>query len=88
MAILDIASARFRRIQALQDELETTRALLDERKYVQRAKTLLSRLHGLDEESAHSTLRQLAMNQRISLGAAAKNVIATLESIPRSTDKT
>jgi response regulator NasT len=81
-AILQLAIARFRKFRTLQDELDSARERLEERKSVDRAKALLIKHHGLDEERAHHTLQQLAMKQRISLSAAAKNVSAMLDVLP------
>ncbi|MDX1516692.1 MAG: ANTAR domain-containing protein [Woeseiaceae bacterium] len=82
-ALLNLAVARFRKFRSLQRELESTRDKLAERKSVDRAKALLIKHHCLDEVAAHHALQQLAMNQRISLRDAARNVIAMLETLPK-----
>lgn len=83
-SILDLASARFRQFKSMRDELRQAREQLDERRNFDKAKALLIRHHGLDENSAHKTLQQIAMNQRISLSDAANNVIAMLAALPDS----
>lgn len=80
-SILDLASARFEQFKAMRDELHTARTALEERKRLDRAKSLLMQLHGLTEADAHRTLQQLAMNQRISISTAAGNVIAMSQAL-------
>lgn len=80
-SILDLASARFEQYQAIRDELHSARTALEERKRLDHAKSLLMQLHGLTEADAHRALQQLAMNQRISISAAAGNVIAMSQAL-------
>lgn len=62
-AIMDLAIARFREYKALRDELLATRNELAERKLIDRAKGILMKRKGLDEEQAYQMLRKLAMNK-------------------------
>lgn len=74
--ILDVAIARFREHQKLRDELDDTRTRLADRRDVDRAKAVLMRLRQLDEEAAYALLRKSAMARRITLGEAARTVLA------------
>lgn len=61
--ILDAAIARFHMIQRLRTELIATRAALEERKIIDRAKAVLMKARGIDEEAAYTLLRKTAMDQ-------------------------
>jgi two-component system, response regulator / RNA-binding antiterminator len=74
--ILDVAIARFREQQALRDELEKTKSVLNERKTVERAKGILMAERKLSEEEAYRTLRKLAMDQNRRLVEVAESLIA------------
>lgn len=77
--IVEVALARFREFQALRRELEVTRGKLEERKLVEKAKGLLMRQRGYDEEQAYQALRKLAMDRNQRLVDVARNVIDVLE---------
>lgn len=77
--IVEVALARFREFQALRRELEVTRGKLEERKLVEKAKGLLMRQRGYDEEQAYQALRKLAMDRNQRLVEVARNVIDVLE---------
>lgn len=74
--ILDVAIARFLEHQKLRDELDSMRTRLADRRDVERAKELLSRMRKLDEAQAYALLRRSAMAQRVTIGEAARIVIA------------
>lgn len=61
--ILDAAIARFHILQRLRTELVATRAALEERKIIDRAKAVLMKARGIDEEAAYGLLRKTAMDQ-------------------------
>ncbi|NVO24590.1 ANTAR domain-containing protein [Donghicola sp. C2-DW-16] len=61
--ILDAAITRFHMFQRVRKELETTKRALEERKIIDRAKGLLMKARGIDEEAAYSLLRKTAMDQ-------------------------
>ena len=73
--IMRIAMERFEADQKLRAELEDTKARLGERKLVDRAKGILMKHRGIDEDAAYASLRSLAMERGIRLGEAAKQVI-------------
>ncbi|MEM7576302.1 MAG: ANTAR domain-containing protein [Planctomycetota bacterium] len=77
--IIDVAVAHFRQHQAVREELEKTRATLDERKHVDRAKTLLMRQRGIGEPEAYALLRKFAMDRKARIGQVAKQLVATAE---------
>jgi response regulator NasT len=74
--IINIALARFKEQQRLKAELEKTKAKLEERKLIDRAKGILIKTRGFTEDDAYHTLRKLAMDRNIAIGEMAKNVIA------------
>ena len=77
--IVDVAVARFREYQALRDELAQAKDSLEERRDIDRAKTLLIKRQGMSEDAAHQALRKLAMDQGKKLGEVARNVIAIMD---------
>lgn len=77
--ILDVAIARFREHQKLRDELEDMRTRLADRRDVERAKAMLAKLRKLDEAAAYALLRRSAMARRITIGEAARTVLAAAE---------
>jgi response regulator NasT len=61
--ILDAAITRFHMFSRVRKELETTKLALEERKVIDRAKGLLMKARGIDEDAAYSLLRKTAMDQ-------------------------
>lgn len=74
-ALLQLALARFEHDQGLQQMLQQTQTQLAERKLVERARGILMREQGLDEEAAFQRLRQLAMDGGQTLAAVAARLI-------------
>jgi response regulator NasT len=77
--ILDAALVRFEEYQALKTELEVTATKLAERKTIDRAKGILMKQRGLDEDAAYQSLRKLAMQRGMRMGEIAKQVIQAAE---------
>ncbi|GGC03775.1 two-component system response regulator [Marinobacterium zhoushanense] len=77
--ILDVAIARFEEFQSLRSELLQTRTELDDRKVIEKAKGMLMKHQGCDEEQAFRTLRKLAMDRSQKLVDVARSVIKVLE---------
>ena len=73
--IIDVAVARFEDFQRLREELADATLKLSERKVVERAKGLLMKTHGLDEEAAFALLRKTAMDRKLTLAEVAQLVI-------------
>lgn len=74
-AVLDMAVSRFNAFSKLRDELERTRAALDERKLVERAKGILMTSKGMSEAAAYSLLRKAAMNENRRISEVAQSVV-------------
>jgi hypothetical protein len=73
--IVRVAIERFEAERSLRAELEETKARLAERKLLERAKGILMKHRGMDEDEAFAALRTLAMQRGIRLGDAAQQVI-------------
>ncbi len=74
-ALLQLTLARFEHDQALQRDLRHTQTQLAERKLVERARGILMREQGLDEEAAFQRLRQMAMDGGQTLATVAARLI-------------
>lgn len=61
--ILDAAIARFHMFSRMRTELAATKAALEERKIIDRAKGFVMRAKGLDEDAAYALMRKTAMDQ-------------------------
>lgn len=73
--LLQLALARFEHDQALQRDLRQTQTQLAERKLVERARGILMREQGLDEDAAFQRLRQIAMDGGQTLASVALRLI-------------
>lgn len=74
--ILEVAMSRFRLMHQLRQDLEKAKADLASRKTVERAKALLMKERGLEEEQAYKLLRKLSMDTGRPLGAVAADLLA------------
>ena len=61
--VIDTAIARFRMVRQIRTELAETRRALEERKVIDRAKGLIMKAKGIDEDAAYALLRRTAMDQ-------------------------
>lgn len=73
--IIDVAIARFESHQAVKQELAAATKKLSERKRVEKAKGILMKTRGLDEEAAYAALRKLAMERAQPIGKVAEDLI-------------
>lgn len=73
--VLHVAIARFEQDLALREELSKAQAQLASRKLVDKAKGILMREQGLDEDLAYQRLRKLAMDRGEALAQVAQRVI-------------
>ncbi|SCW57535.1 response regulator receiver and ANTAR domain protein [Ancylobacter rudongensis] len=77
--IVDMTISRFRAFSRLRDELEQTRTALEERKTLDRAKGILMKMKGFDEEAAYALLRRTAMNEKKRMVDIAQSVITAAD---------
>ncbi len=77
--ILDAAIARFHLFARMRAELVATKAALEERKVIDRAKGLLMRAKGIDEAEAYALLRRTAMDQGKKLADLAQALVTAAE---------
>jgi response regulator NasT len=75
-SVLEVAMSRFSLMQRLRSDLDKARADLASRKTIERAKGLLMKERGLDEEAAYGVLRKLAMDTGRPIAAVAADLIA------------
>jgi response regulator NasT len=74
--VLEVAMSRFQLIRQLRQDLEKAKADLASRKTVERAKALLMKERGLEEDQAYRLLRKLSMDTGRPLGAVAADLVA------------
>ncbi len=77
--ILDLCISRFNAFARLQEELETTRNALSERKVIDRAKGILMKAKSISEEEAYAMLRKTAMNENKKIAEVAQSVVTAAE---------
>ncbi len=73
--IMDAAIARFHMFSQMRAELKATRQALEERKIIDRAKGLLMKAKGIDEDQAYALLRKAAMDQGVKLADVAQSLV-------------
>lgn len=76
--ILKMTIARFQAFNRLQAELASTKAALEERKLVDRAKLFLMRSQGLSEDEAYQRLRRTAMREGRRMGQVAEALVLSM----------
>jgi len=74
-SVLEVAMSRFELMQKLRTDLAKAKADLASRKAVERAKGLLMKERGLDEDQAYAILRKLAMDAGRPIGAVANDLL-------------
>ena len=77
--VVDVAVVHFEEHQALKRELAETSRKLSERKVIEKAKGILMKSRGMDEEAAYGALRKLAMERSQPLAKVAGNVVDMAE---------
>lgn len=75
-SVLEVAMSRFGLMQQLRSDLKKAKADLADRKVVDRAKGLLMKERGLEEDAAYRLLRKLAMDTGRPLAAVAADLLA------------
>ena len=74
--VLEVALMRFQLMQKLRGDLAKAQADLAARKTIDRAKGLLMKERGFDEDAAYQLLRKLAMDSGRPLAAVAADLVA------------
>ena len=74
-SLVEVAIAQFEEFQTLRAELDDANRKLSERIVVDKAKGLLMKARGLDEEAAYHALRKLAMERGRKLADVARDVV-------------
>jgi response regulator NasT len=80
-----IAMRRFEEFQALRKEAEDLRQALEDRKVIERAKGILMRRAGLDEEEAFKRLQALASNENRKMIEIARMIVTTEKALQAPT---
>ncbi|MDJ0820279.1 MAG: ANTAR domain-containing protein [Paracoccaceae bacterium] len=73
--VMDTAIARFSMVRQMRTELAETRRALEERKVIDRAKGLLMKARGIDEDAAYALLRKTAMDQGRRVADVAESLV-------------
>lgn len=74
-SIISVANERFKEMQALRNELKQTKAQLESRKLIERAKGYIMQQKQIPEGEAYSALRKMAMDQGTPMAMVAQNII-------------
>lgn len=77
--ILDLCISRFNAFTRLQEELDQAKSALQERKVIDRAKSILMAAKKISEEQAYTLLRTTAMNEKKKIADIAQAVITAAE---------
>ena len=78
-AILDMTVTRFNAFERMRTELEETKSALKDRKVIEKAKGILMKSRGLDEEAAYALLRKSAMSSGKRIADVAESLISTFD---------
>lgn len=77
--LMDLVQYQSKRLQEVEQSLEQARTALEERKVLERAKYILMKHRGLEEDEAYRLMRQTAMNQSRRLIEVARSLIEMSE---------
>lgn len=78
-SIVDTAMAQFEEFDRLKRELKKKTQQLEDGKVVQHAKSILMKQRRCSESEAHQSLQKMAMDRNLSLGDAAKQIVAVAD---------
>lgn len=70
---------RFEQFQELEQENESLKQALSDRKVIERAKGILMKRAGIDEETAYKRLRRMATDNRMKIAEAADRVLSVAD---------
>ncbi len=79
MPVIELALARFKDLQRLEQEVEGLKDALETRKLIERAKGVLMELHGLTEADAFNRMRRASMDSRKSMREVAEAILLTYQ---------
>ena len=82
---IQVAMARFRQFQVVQNEAQDLRRALSERKIIERAKGVLMKKAGLDESAAFRRLQNVASNKNQKLVEIAQMILTAEEAFTPGT---
>ena len=77
--LLDLTISRFNAFARLRAELDQAKSALAERKLIDRAKGILMKAKGFDEEAAYQLMRRTAMNEKKRIAEIAQSIITAAE---------
>jgi len=77
--VIGLAMRRFEQFQALQKEASDLRQALEDRKVIEKAKGVLMKKTGLDEQDAFRRLQKLASEKNLKLAQLAKMILTAEE---------
>ena len=77
--VLDAAVARFNMLHKMRAELAQTRAALEERKLIDRAKGIIMRARNLPEDEAYALMRKTAMEKGRKIAEIAQAIVTASE---------
>ncbi|MEM6310951.1 MAG: ANTAR domain-containing protein [Pseudomonadota bacterium] len=77
--IMSAAITRFNMVRRMRDELTETKRALEERKIIDRAKGLLMKARGIDEEAAYAILRKSAMDRGKKISEVAEAILTAAD---------
>lgn len=77
--VMAAAITRFNMFRRMRDELTETKRALEERKVIDRAKGLLMKARGLNEDEAYALLRRTAMDQGKKISDVAAALVTAMD---------
>ena len=77
--IIDLAIARFEKMNGISAELEQTKEKLSERKIIERAKGIIMQQKNLTEDEAYVQMRKSAMNKGQSIAELSRHIISVFD---------
>jgi response regulator NasT len=78
-AILDMAISRFNAFAKLKAELESAKSQIEDRKVIDRAKSILMKAKNIPEPQAYALMRQAAMNESKKIADIARSILTAAE---------
>jgi response regulator NasT len=73
--LIEMTMSRFKAFNRLREELDRTKQQLEDRKLIDKAKGILMKERGMNEEQAYALMRKAAMNENVRLGQIAQSII-------------